>query len=160
MVVTPSDLSVTVREFQDGDIDDVNDLLVTHQPWIEYSTEFKLDASEIDERGDARVAMVDELFVGFVWWLPDGAFGESGYVKQIGVHSDAQSLGVGSKLMDTAESTMLSDERDSNVFLLVSDFNVVARRFYESRGFVEAGTIEAYVEKGIDEIVMRKTVLR
>lgn len=155
--MSPSDQSATVRELRERDVDAINNLLATHRPWTEYDVQFELTVPEITGRGDARVATVDGSFAGFVWWLPDGAFGTSGYIKLVGVHRAHQSAGVGTALMDAAESAMLTDGGDSDVFLLLSDFNTDALGFYDRRGYDEIGVIEEYVEAGIDEILMRKT---
>ena len=47
-------------------------------------------------------------------------------------------------------------ERARAVFLLVSDFNDGARRFYERLGYRPCGTLPKYKGGGNDEIIMWK----
>lgn len=146
-----------VRPFEPADIEPVNDFLATHYPWTEYEESFTLEPETLKDAGDAVVATVDGAFAGFAWWLQRGAFGRSGYVKLIGAHRNHRSEGVGTALMDAAETALFDTAGRRDVFLLVSAFNDGARRFYERRGYEEVGTIEEYVEAGIDEVLMRKS---
>jgi len=147
-----------VRPFEPADIDAVNDLLATHYPWTEYEASFTINPETLGDAGEALVASVDGTFAGFVWWLPDGAFGRSGYVKLVGVHRDHQSGGVGTTLMDAAETALFDAGGRTDVFLLVSAFNDGARRFYDHRGYEQVGTIEDYVEEGTNEVLLRKRI--
>src|SRR5690349_13416241 len=74
------------------------------------------------------VAELDSQAVGFAWAIPKGAFGRSPYLRLIGVHPDQVGAGLGAKLLDEIErmSAAVSDD----LFLLVSDFNEGAQRFY------------------------------
>lgn len=155
--MSSGDRAVVVRPLEDPDVDSVNELLRTHRPWTAYETDFELSAPELRDPGEVRVGTVEGDFAGFVWWLPTGAFDRSGYLKLLGVHRSHQSAGVGTALMDAAESDVFEDHDVSDLFLLVSGFNDGARRFYEERGYVEVGPIEDYVEPGIDEVLLRKT---
>jgi len=155
--MSAGDTSVTIRPFDSWDIDAINDLLATHRPWTEYDADFDSSANGVAESGTTLVATVDGAFAGFVRWLPTGAFGQSGYLKLLGVHRDHQSAGVGTALMDAAESAVFEDAGVSDLFLLVSEFNDGARAFYARRGYVEIGPVQDYVEPGIDEVLMQKT---
>jgi ribosomal protein S18 acetylase RimI-like enzyme len=44
-----------------------------------------------------------------------------------------------------------------NVFLMVSDFNAAARRFYERLGYLAIGEVPEFLVAGRSEILMRKT---
>jgi ribosomal protein S18 acetylase RimI-like enzyme len=94
--------------------------------------------------------------VGFVEYLVRGTFGRSGYIWAIGVAADAQSRGVGARLMDAAEAEIF--RTGPNVFLLVTASNTRARRFYERRGYRRVGELDAYVRPGLTEILYRKTL--
>ncbi len=92
--------------------------------------------------------------VGFIWFVERGAFNRSGYVQLIGVRPTERSQGVGRALMQFAEKEMLAHTRD--VFLLVSDFNVAARRFYQRLGYQQVGILPDYVVRGICELIFWK----
>lgn len=149
---------VRLRSGRKSDINAINDLLETHFPWTEYETSFQIDAETFSATGETVVAMVEESFAGVVWWLPSGAFGQSGYIKTIGVHDAFQSTGIGTRLLDEAEASIFDKYDRSDIFLLVSAFNDRAQTFYKRSGYEQVGILSGYVEAGIDEIIMRKSV--
>ena len=91
---------------------------------------------------------------GFVWFVERGAFNRSGYVQLIGVRPGERSQGVGRTLMEFAEKEMFARTRD--IFLLVSDFNVEAQRFYQRLGYRQVGVLEDYVVRGVSELIFWK----
>lgn len=151
------DQTVDIRPFMDRDLEATNDLLATHRPWTEYDTDFELTLPDVTGTGEVLVATVEGSYAGLVWWLPTGAFNQSAYLKLLGVHRTHQSAGVGTVLMDAAESAVFDDTDISDMFLLVSGFNETAKGFYTRRGYAEIGSLEGYVEPGIDEVLMLKT---
>ncbi|HND12466.1 MAG TPA: N-acetyltransferase [Pseudomonadota bacterium] len=81
-----------------------------------------------------------------------GSFG--GYLKLIAVGAAAQGMGVGSLLLSHAEQTVASHSRD--MFLLTSDFNDDAQRFYDRHGYREVGRLPGYVRPEITEVIFWK----
>ena len=108
-------------------------------------------------RGAARVQVAEDeaRVVGFVEYLARGTFGHSGYVWAIGVAAGAQGRGIGTLLMDAAETEIF--KAGPNVFLLVTASNAGAQRFYERRGYRRVGELPDYVRPRLTEIVYRKT---
>jgi ribosomal protein S18 acetylase RimI-like enzyme len=100
------------------------------------------------------VAESEQQPCGFAWGVPRGAFGRSPYVRLIGVHPDKAGAGIGAKLLDEIErmAATISDD----VFLLVSDFNESAQRFYVRQGYEQIGAIPAYVVPDVTELIFRK----
>lgn len=92
---------------------------------------------------------------GFIWYVEKGAFFRSGYILLIGVDPTHQGQGIGEALMDAAEQRMF--EKTKDVFLLVSDFNDGAQRFYRRRGYVQVGALPGYVLPEVAELIFRKT---
>ncbi len=86
--------------------------------------------------------------VGLAWVLRRGAFGRAPYLKLLAVAEPARGRGVGVLLLREAEG--LTGE----LFLLVSDFNADARRFYAREGYAEAGALPDFAVPGITEILM------
>jgi ribosomal protein S18 acetylase RimI-like enzyme len=105
-------------------------------------------------RDDVYVALVDDAVVGFLWFVRRGAFARSGYVRLLGVSSEWQGRGVGTKLMDFAEAILFTEDRD--VFLLTFAPNEAAQRFYCHRGYEQVGELAGYSDPGVDELVFRK----
>lgn len=90
--------------------------------------------------------------VGFVWLVARGAFDRSAYIQLIGVRQEARSRGIGHRLMEFAEANAGSND----IFLLVSDFNFNAQRFYSRLGYRQVGKLDDYVVQGISELIFRK----
>lgn len=91
---------------------------------------------------------------GFVWLVVRGAFDRSGYIPLIGVDSAARGQKIGQRLLKAAEDHLRPLAKD--IFLLCSDFNLDAQRFYERQGYTKVGAIPDYVLSGITELIYRK----
>jgi len=92
--------------------------------------------------------------VGFAWWVARGAFGRSPYLRLLVVDRAWSGGGIGGALLDAVEARAFAAAAD--LFLLVTDDNTAAQRFYARRGFAEVGRLPDYVRSGITEVVMRK----
>ena len=91
---------------------------------------------------------------GLLWFAPSGTFLMGGYLKLLAVNPSFQGRGVGRALV--AELELRVSVQSSKLFLLVSEFNHKAARFYESLGYLRAGRFEALVLPDTDEIVYWK----
>lgn len=100
------------------------------------------------------VAQANGISVGFLWLVERGAFNRSGYIQLIGVHPGERGNGVGRALMQFAEQKNFPLGRD--LFLLVSDFNTDAQRFYQRLGYAKVGELNDYVITGICELIYWK----
>jgi ribosomal protein S18 acetylase RimI-like enzyme len=104
--------------------------------------------------GDTLLVLDDGDVAGFAWIDRRGAFGRSAYLRMIAVAPDRRSSGLGARLLAAFETIAVQEGPDA--FLLVSDFNADARRFYERHGYGEVGRIRGYVTPDVDEILMWK----
>jgi ribosomal protein S18 acetylase RimI-like enzyme len=103
---------------------------------------------------DLLVAEVEGQVAGFIWYSLKGAFQRSGYILLVGVSPSFQNQGAGQALMDAAEAAIFAQSADA--FLLVSDFNAGAQRFYRRRGYAQVGVLPDYVLPGVAELIFRK----
>ena len=124
------------------------------EPWMSlgtgYRTLFDLMRNPSRER---YVASLDNRIAGFVVINMSGTL--AGYIQTICVAPGNRASGIGRLLMAHAETRIFRDT--PNVFLMVSDFNAAARRFYERLGYRTIGEIPEYLVAGRSEILMRKT---
>jgi len=107
-------------------------------------------------KGELFVA-VDEhgSCVGYIWFSLEGAFYKFPYVLNVAVRSDSRMRGVGERLLSFFEKEGFKNS--SKLFLLVSDFNLGAKQFYEQRGYKEIGVIPDLIKEGISEHIMMKS---
>lgn len=92
--------------------------------------------------------------LGFIWIVVRGAFNRSGYIQLIGVRPANRHHGVGKALMAFAENQLWTTASD--IFLLVSDFNADAQRFYRRLGYQPVGRLDDYVVRGVSELIFWK----
>ena len=105
------------------------------------------------ECGDTLLAADSgaERACGLAWVMPRGAFGRSAYLRLIGVRAEAAGQGIGAALLAAAEATA-----GDQMFLLVSDFNTDAQRFYQRHGYTQIGAIPGFVLPDVIELIFWK----
>ncbi|HET7825818.1 MAG TPA: GNAT family N-acetyltransferase [Anaeromyxobacter sp.] len=91
---------------------------------------------------------------GLAWFLRDGTLAMGGYLKLIAMLPGAEGKGTGAALLAAFEAE--TSARSAHAFLLVSDFNVGAQRFYERHGYVRVGALPALVLPEVGELLYWK----
>ncbi len=86
---------------------------------------------------------------GMAWFQRTGVFGPAGYLRLIALAPGHEGQGIGTALLDEVERQVAEVSRV--IFLLVSDFNEGAQRFYARRGYQPWGTLAGFVRPDIDE---------
>ena len=165
----PRAARVVIRRLQSADVEACARIVAGDPLWQRYGITLTRARQEIRQalaaaRGGGRatysagefaVAESGGEVAGFIWFRLDGTFHHSGYVRWVGVASQAQCRGLGRRLMRYAENRIF--KAGPNVFLMVSDFNEQAQRFYEALGYRLVGKVPDYIVPGIGEHVYRKT---
>jgi GNAT superfamily N-acetyltransferase len=106
-------------------------------------------------RGDGLlVAMEGEVPQGLAWFLRAGTLGMGGYLRLLAVLGAAQGGGTGAALLAAFEAEVARES--AHGFLLVSDFNPGAQRFYERHGWTRVGAIPGLVVADVAELVYWK----
>jgi ribosomal protein S18 acetylase RimI-like enzyme len=107
------------------------------------------------QRGEElRVAEEDGASVGLAWFLPAGTLALGGYLRLIAVTDAAQRRGTGAALLAAFEEE--TARSSAHAFLLVSDFNAAAQRFYARHGYQRVGTLPGLVLPDVGEILYWK----
>lgn len=91
---------------------------------------------------------------GLAWFLRSGTLGMGGYLRLLAVVGEAQGGGVGRALLAAYEAEVSRESR--HAFLLVSDFNEGAQRFYERHGYARVGALPALVLPDVGELLYWK----
>jgi ribosomal protein S18 acetylase RimI-like enzyme len=123
---------------------------------------YRRTAADLARDLRAALARGDQLLVheragesgradGLVWFLPTGTLAMGGYLRLLAVSPGAEGGGLGSSLLAAFERAV--GERSRHAFLLVSDFNEQAQRFYARRGYTQVGRLPALVVPDVDELL-------
>lgn len=151
-----SHTQVTIRPLTPADIPDLARWVAATPLWQRYHVTAESFAQRLrDGLGEGATIFVaerDGTVLGFVWLVARGAFKRSAYIQLIGVRPEARASGVGRALMEFVEAR--ADSRD--IFLLVSDFNDDAQRFYARLGYRPVGKLDDYVIQGVSELIFWK----
>lgn len=93
---------------------------------------------------------------GLAWFVPGGTLALGGYLRLIAVRPDAQRRGIGAALLAAFEAGVRPTSR--HAFLLVSDFNADAQRFYERHGYTRVGVLPGLVRADVGEVLYWKAL--
>lgn len=92
--------------------------------------------------------------LGLAWFLPSGTLALGGYLKLIAVTPGGEGRGTGLALLRAFEAETAAHA--AHAFLLVSDFNAGAIRFYEREGYSRVGPLPGLVLPGVAELLYWK----
>lgn len=107
-------------------------------------------------KGEIFVALDEKSkCVGYIWFTLRGAFSEFPYIRGIAVKKEYRRRGIGKRLLSLFEN--IGFERSSKLLLLVSDFNLQAKRLYHEIGYKEIGVINGLFREEISEYIMMKS---
>lgn len=120
------------------------------------------DAARLRADLEAALGRGDGLLVeeaqgrprGLAWFLRSGTLGMGGYLRLIAVAPEATGGGSGARLLRAFEAEVARESR--HAFLLVSDFNRDAQRFYERHGYARAGELPGLVLPEVAEVLYWK----
>ncbi|MGH7896045.1 MAG: GNAT family N-acetyltransferase [Candidatus Binatia bacterium] len=113
------------------------------------------DLHEALARGEGLLVAEDGQGPGGVaWFLPHGTFALGAYLRLIAVVPGRERRGVGAELLAAFERSTAAQAR--HAFLLVSDFNLDAQRFYARHGYQRVGLLPGLVLPDVDEALFWK----
>jgi GNAT superfamily N-acetyltransferase len=111
-------------------------------------------ASALRRGEQLRVAEEDGAPSGLAWFLPSGTLALGGYLRLIAVVGAAQRRGAGAALLAAFEEE--TARASAHAFLLVSDFNDGAQRFYARHGYERVGALPGLVLPEVAEVLYWK----
>ncbi len=150
---------IIIRPMRSDDIEPCANMIASTMPWQRYGITPEIATTRLETglRGDSLILVAGDgsgNLLGFVWLVKRGAFDLSGYIRWIVVATSHRSSGVGRQLLAAAEDSIRQTSHD--IFLLCSDFNLDAQRFYERNGYIQVGVLPDYVLPGVAELIYRK----
>lgn len=149
---------VTVRQLREEEVGPLAGGLARLPLLVRYRREagrIEADLRAARERGEGLLVADDRgRLAGLAWFLRSGTLGMGGYLKLLAVLGEAQGAGVGARLLAAWEAEAAPESR--HAFLLVSDFNLGAQRFYERHGYVRCGALPGLVLPDVAELVYWK----
>ena len=104
------------------------------------------------------MVFIGEECVGFTYIIPKGAFHSFPYLHIIAVKVEYRNKEIGKALLDYSEN--IACEIADKLFLVVADYNLDAKRFYERNGYQLVGRIPNLYRPGITEYMMAKDLRR
>lgn len=150
-----------IRALQEDDIPSIAGWLPTVPLWIRYhvtTTQIETQLKQAFHRGDLLlVADIEGSANGLAWCLIGGMFGRSAYLRLLGVQNGHTGSGAGAALLQETERHAREAKQD--LFLLVSNFNEDAQRFYRRQGYQQVGAIPGYVLPDVTEFLFWKSLL-
>lgn len=119
------------------------------------------DSSSLDSlikairRKEIYVALnKNDKCIGFMGVIPKGGFGEFSYLSILAVKKRYRNKNVGKLLLDRFET--LAFKNNDRAFVLCSDFNKKAQKFYKKHKYDECGKIPNLFKTGIAELIFVK----
>lgn len=154
-------MNIIIRPMATDDIPFITRWMMQVPLWQRY----QLDEQKTRQQIEAAFRRQDILLVadtdsgaracGFTWVMPQGGFGRA-YLRLIGVQPGHTGTGIGTILL--GETEKLTAGISKGLFLLVSDFNTDAQRFYRRHGYRQVGAVPAYVLPDVTEFIFYKSL--
>ncbi len=151
-------MNIEIKELKKENVDICTEIICDSVLGKEYgyvkenTKSMLLNASKKEEK--FFTAHIDKNVVGLIWFDPKGAFTIAPYLKLIVVDEKYKGMNIGSFLLDFYEKKC--SKLNKHYFLLVSEFNLPAIKFYEKRGYKKSGIIPSFVKQDMNEIIMIK----
>lgn len=152
MTLNPSQ---KIMSLQESDTDAVARLISEDPLFQKYDYTYENAARHLKKTlsqpgQDLILLKEDGRIQGFAWFIKEGTFQRSGYLKLIVVAPDSQCRGVGRILLEELESRYL---KPNGIFILVTSTNTHARSFYEKLGYRCVGEVKDFVKAGFTESI-------
>ena len=126
--------------------------------WVRYGRDAAALARSLEAaagRGEGLlVAGEGDAVRGLAWFLPAGTLALGGYLRLIAVVPGGEGRGTGLALLRAFEAE--TARHSAHAFLLVSDFNAGAIRFYEREGYTRVGPLPGLVLPDVAELLYWK----
>jgi ribosomal protein S18 acetylase RimI-like enzyme len=149
---------VEIRPLAEAEIPALADGLAALPLMVRYGRDARALSRALEaalaRREGLLVALVDGAPAGLAWFLPAGTLALGGYLRLIAVLAGGEGRGVGAALLRAFETE--TARASAHAFLLVSDFNEAAQRFYAREGYQRVGALPGLVLSDVAEVLYWK----
>lgn len=156
-------MEITIVKADLGHIEDCVDALIHSDIGAIYFSDIGKTRSMLADavqRGEVFAALcAEERCLGFVWFMPKGVFGSYPYLHVLSVKEAYRGQGIGKQLLKYFEENA-SAYLSTKYFLTVDDFNIRAKKLYESLGYRQVGVLPDFYKKGTSCFLMIKEITR
>ena len=149
---------VLKRSLSTNDAELLSTAFAQSEPWLTLgisSTGLKNYLLRDDASLYRYVVQVDNQIAGIIClrypWL------RGPYIELLGLIETYRGHGIGTELLAWLENE--ARPQTNNVWLVASEFNASALRFYQAHGFQQIGRIEGLVHPDYDELLLRKRLV-
>lgn len=153
---------MTIRALAPGDLPALSGALARLPLMERYgrgADRIQADLTAALAHGDGLLVEEDRgRTLGLAWFLRGGTLGVGGYLRLLAVVPGATGAGLGARLLSAFEEEVA--RHGSHAFLLVSDFNFAAQRFYERHGYARVGALPGLVLADVAELLYWKRLRR
>lgn len=150
----PMQIGLEIAKAGDADREWCAQLMTGSEPWITLGRSIEQARVIFNDRDYLLyVGRRGEIRCGFLLIHQRGLAG-SPYIASLAVSEDARGSGIGTKLLEFAETLCRPHYR--HLFLCVSSFNTRAAALYAKRGYEVVGELKDYSIAGASEYLMHK----
>ncbi|MEN9686258.1 MAG: hypothetical protein RLZZ28_2044 [Bacteroidota bacterium] len=150
----PDKISIT-KTVEQAELAWCANLMIANEPWITLQRGYDASLQLLqDSLSEVFILKQENEPIGFMMLKLKGSF--TGYIQTIVIKESMRGHGLGEAAIKYAETLIFSDS--PNVFICASSFNRGAQKLYKKLGYEVVGILKDYVQKGCDEVFMRKTI--
>ena len=155
-------MTIDIHPMTPADIPGCVRILLENPLWQHYNVTLasadNMFRNAMEEGATILTAVLEGQTAGFAWYVLRGAWDRSAYLRLIGILPEYQGKGIGVNLMQAVEERVV--EKVEDIFLLVTDSNIDAQRFYRRLGYQQVGSIPDYVVREINELIFYKRLVQ
>lgn len=162
LLETPRASSLRLVPVTQHHADQLARIFATLSPWSDYgiSAEHLSRYLQTEEAGAPRLIITDaknsSREIGALGLRFNWMYGP--YIQFLALVPAVQSQGIGTAILNHIEQ-IARDHQQRNLWVVASEINHKAIRFYENFGFKKAGVLEDLVADGHNEVLFRKHLI-
>ena len=144
--------SYTVLPMKRSHIQACSAIVAASEPWKTLGE--TVDFRKYISSRQAFICKSENHLAGFIIFTAEPVFARGGYLRAIGVAPSMRGQGIGTRLLEFAESK--TARRCGSMYLCVSSFNRRGMNFYKKNGYIRVGRIPGLISPDASEHIFWK----